>query len=171
MQEEREIRIQALFEANYANLYLFALHLVEDEEEARDIVSDVFSSLWQQWCKSGLPANDPAPSYLYATVRNRCIDHLRHNQVKESYVRFVEYTTSKDCAEPDLYEQRISEISRLIDLLPEPGKAILDCCYFRKMTYKETAEHLGLTLVVVKKNMLKMFKMLREGLRKHNESV
>ena len=63
-------------------------------------------------------------------------------------------------------ENRISELKEAIDRLPEPGKTILHCCYFKHMTYQQAAEQLQLTLVVIKKNMLKVFKILRKELNK-----
>lgn len=170
IEKEREIQMEYLFEAHYTSLYLYALHFLEDEEDAKDIVSDTFASVWQQWQKEELPVKDPSLSYLYTSVRNRCVDFLRHTQAKENYAKFIEYTALNE-DEGEQYEQRVRLMNRLIEQLPEPGRNILQCCYFKRMSYQETADSLQLTLVVVKKNMLKMFKLLREGLRKENEKV
>lgn len=166
---EREIQMERLFEAYYSSLYLYALHFLEDEDEAKDVVSDTFAAIWQQWQQEDTP-KDPSLSYLYASVKNRCVDLLRHTQAKENYAKFIEFASQHE-DDAEQYEERIRTMNKLIEQLPEPGKTILQCCYFRKMTYQETADFLHLTLVVVRKNMLKMFKLLREGLTKENEVV
>ena len=64
------------------------------------------------------------------------------------------------------YEQRIKELSKVIAALPEPGKTILNCTYFKKMTYQQTADLLQLSLKTVKRNMLKVFKIIHNSLNK-----
>lgn len=163
--------MERLFSSYYTRLYLYALNILEDEDEAKDVVSNVFALIWQQWQQSEQP-KPPGASYLYTLVKNNCIDQLRHSKVKENYALFVErYSKYSYDEEPAEYERRIQTVSLLIDRLPEPDKSILHCCYFKKMSYKETAESLQLTLVVVKKKMLKVFKFLREELRKDKKEA
>lgn len=164
--DDRTQSMERLFLDYYTRLYLYALNFLDDEDEAKDVVSGVFASLWQKWQQSGF-VDSPGATLLYTLVRNSCIDTLRHTKAKENYALFVEryYKTHHDDS-PDEYERRVAHVGTLIDQLPEPDKSILRCCYFRRLTYRQTAEALGLTLVVVKKRMLKVFKFLREELRK-----
>lgn len=163
---EREELMEQLFHDYYARLYLYALNFLDDEDEAKDVVSNVFALIWQKWQRTE-NAENPGATYLYTAVRNSCIDFLRHTKAKENYGQFLErYYQSEYNDDMDAYESRIQTVSLLIEQLPEPDKSILNCCYFKRMTYKETAEKLQLTLVVVKKKMLKVFKFLREELRK-----
>lgn len=75
-------QFKELFEQNYSKLYYVALTFVKDEEDAHDIVSDFFASLWEQYdgditlYKYG---------YLYRGVQRRCIDFIRHSKVKDKY--------------------------------------------------------------------------------------
>lgn len=163
---ERAKIMERLFQDHYTRLYLYALNFIEDEDEAKDVVSNVFALIWQRWQLAG-KAEEPGLTYLYTTVRNSCIDLLRHTKAKENYGQFLErYYNQTNHDDAEEYEGRIQAVSLLIDSLPEPERSILHCCYFKRMTYKETAEKLQLTLVVVKKKMLKVFKFLREELRK-----
>ena len=68
--------------------------------------------------------------------------------------------------ETEEYEQRIEALREIIHQLPEPGKSILNCTYFRKMTYQQTADLLQLSLKTVKRNMLKVFKIIHNSLNK-----
>ncbi len=164
MENKKERLMEQLFETYYTRLYLYALNFLEDEEDAKDVVSDAFATIWQQWQHETEP-KEPSSSYLYTTVRNQCIDLLRHSKVKENYATFVEQYGELSDEDGDEYEERIQELARHIEELPEPEKSILHCCYFKHMSYQETADALQLTLVVVKKRMLKVFKLLREVLR------
>lgn len=164
--DKKEALMEQLFHEYYVRLYLYALNFLDDEDEAKDVVSNVFATIWQKWQQME-NTKIPSATYLYTVVRNNCIDFLRHTKAKENYGQFLErYYKQWNDDDMDAYESRIQAVSLLIDQLPEPDKSILHCCYFKKMSYKETADKLQLTLVVVKKKMLKVFKFLREELRK-----
>jgi RNA polymerase sigma-70 factor (ECF subfamily) len=70
-------------EAAFTELYLeyrtrlhqYALSLVRDREAAEDAVQDAFLG-WARQLAAGKPPRQAAP-YLYASVRNRCLDRLR----------------------------------------------------------------------------------------------
>ena len=75
---------EQLYKKNYAPLYYYAFRFITDEEVCKDIVNDVFEKAWQNFGKMN---PETASAYLYAQVRNRCIDHLRHQQVEEQYAQ------------------------------------------------------------------------------------
>lgn len=157
--------MEILYQNFYKRLYLYALTFTDDEDEAKDIVSDIFSSIWQKWNEEG-KSYEPTAAYLYTTTRNRCLDHVRHSKTKERYALMM---AAGDIFESDdsvkEYEQRITELRNAIDNLPEPGQTILKYCYFKKFTYKETAETMDISITMVHKHMLKVFKTLREMLK------
>ena len=158
--------MESLYETFYQRLFLYALTFLDNEDEAKDAVGEVFSKVWNQWEKNG-QAEKVTQSFLYRLTRNKCLDILRHDKARRNYAAFVSYMPSFENEDEVIhYENRISELKEAIDRLPEPGKTILHCCYFKHMTYQQAAEQLQLTLVVIKKNMLKVFKILRKELNK-----
>lgn len=162
--KEAIAQMEKLYASSYQKLFLYALTFLDSEDEAKDAVSDVFSNIWNQWDRQG-EASSATPAYLYRLTRNRCLDILRHDKARRNYADFITDTHQPDSDDDVLlYEAKISELRNLIDQLPEPGKSILHCCYFRRFTYQQTADHLRLSIVVVKKNMLKVFKILRNQL-------
>ena len=61
---------------NYrSRLYQYALSLIHSRSEAEDVVHDVFVGLAKQASEGRAPRELSA--YLYAAVRNRCIDRMR----------------------------------------------------------------------------------------------
>lgn len=160
------VRMEALYESSYQKLFLYALTFLDSEDEAKDTVSEVFATIWHQWERQGdiSPVNH---AYLYRLTRNRCLDILRHDKARQNYAAFLQCMPALDSDDDVMnYEQRITRLREAIALLPEPGKTILECCYFKHLTYQQTADRLQLSLVVIKKNMLKVFKILRKELNK-----
>lgn len=69
------MNIETVFKKLYKPLCLYALHyLGNDLNSAEDVVEDCFVKLWEHE-----PKNQEA--YLYASVRNACIDILRKSTV------------------------------------------------------------------------------------------
>lgn len=54
MTEKKEKQMEQLFRANYERMYRLAFALLHDYEEARDVVSNVFSKLWEHDVKEDL---------------------------------------------------------------------------------------------------------------------
>ena len=64
--------IRELFRFHYRPLCLYALHYLKDADAVEDVVQEAFTAWWQKG-----DVADNAKAYLYAIVRNRCIDILR----------------------------------------------------------------------------------------------
>lgn len=164
--QKREKAMELLYEKYYRQLFLYAVTFLESDEDAKDVVSEAFATVWQKWREDD-SLQQPTSSYLYMLVRNRCLDVLRHNQARRNYTALMELSQAfYSPGETEEYEQRIEALREIIHQLPEPGKSILNCTYFRKMTYQQTADLLQLSLKTVKRNMLKVFKIIHNSLNK-----
>ena len=64
--------IRDLFRILYRPLCVYALHYLKDADAVEDVVQEAFTAWWQKG-----DVADNARAYLYAIVRNRCIDILR----------------------------------------------------------------------------------------------
>lgn len=157
---------EQLYKTHYAPLYYYAFRFITDGETCKDIVNDVFEKAWQNFGKLN---PETAGAYLYAQVRNRCIDHLRHQQVEEQYADFYRAITEEDMeTSPDEREERIRRMEALVEQLKDPTRTILKECYYGNKKYREVAEDFGISTNGVKKHIMKALKMLREefGVRK-----
>ncbi len=164
--------MEALYRQYYRRLYLYALTFLDDDEEAHDVVSDMFTSLYEQWQEDADSVSEPSSAQLYARVRNRCIDRVRHDHAQANYAALMSLTQRFDTDdEVRDYERRIARLLQAVDKLPEPGRSILHCTYFSHMTYQQTADALQLTLVQVRKHRLKVFKILHNALKKETTEV
>lgn len=110
--------IKILFERYYTPLVLFAKSYLEDTDIARDIVQDVF--LYMIQTKEKFSSIDNLKTYLYSTVKNRCLKYLRHEDVKMRYCR---YMTEIDHDEEEyenkvLQEEVFALLKKAVDELP-----------------------------------------------------
>ena len=157
-------QMELLYKKFYRKLFLYALTYLGEEEEARDMVSDMFVQLWYKW-KEEETVRTPSASYLYAMLRSRCVDKLRRQEVENRYLQQLERDRFDNEDDVKEYEQTVTRLYTAIQQLPEPGKTILHHCYFDHMTYQQTAEKLQMSLPMVKKHMAKIFQLLRDKLK------
>lgn len=163
---KKTYRFERMYKENYARLYYYAFRFLTDEEACKDVVNDVFEKVWQQFDE--LKA-ETSSAFLYAQVRNRCIDLLRHQQVEEQYAELYR-ALSEDVSEirADEREERLARIEKTIANLTDPTKTILKQCYYENKKYQEVADEFGISVSGVKKHIVKALKILREefGIKK-----
>lgn len=167
-QSEQDIwlKMERVFDLYYQKLYVYAYAMLCDEDEAKDIVSGVMQTLWEDWKGDTPRMANPTAGMLYTLVRNRCLDILKHEKVKERYEAMIEATGEMaDDDDVEEFERRIDDVREAVDRLPENSKRVLMCTYYKKMSYRETAEMLGMSENMVRKHMVKAFRLLREMLK------
>jgi RNA polymerase sigma factor (sigma-70 family) len=87
---EEEAAFTALYREHRARLYQYALSLLRQREAAEDAVQNAFLG-WVRQFAAGKAPRQAAP-YLYASVRNRCLDQLRRRAeiaLEESHVELL----------------------------------------------------------------------------------
>jgi RNA polymerase sigma-70 factor (ECF subfamily) len=159
-------RMKLLYEKFYARLYRYALTFMDYEEDASDIVGDVFMTVWEDWQREESTIIQPPASFLYTAVRNRCLDRLRHHQASKNYIQQMTAASNlTNDADVEDFEQRIVKLYDAIKQLPELDQQVLNCTYFKNLSYKQTADQLDITESMVHKHMLKVYKLLRGMLK------
>lgn len=160
--------MELLYKKFYVLLYRYAKTFLDDEEEAKDVVSDVFQKVWELWQDKD-SHQVPSSSFLYTAVRNRCMDKLRHNQVSDRYAHLVKATESLTTdSEVEEFERRITKLHSAIDRLPAYEQMVLRSVYFQHLSYKETAVQLHMSENMVHKYMSKAFSLLRKMSKSYN---
>ncbi len=149
------------FETNFRLLYLplgmYALRMVGDADTAEDMVQEAFMKAWEFIGAGGAISN--FTPFMYRTVRNVCLRHLRDRRV----------TLGEELI-PDVPDEDIdtsfrdARIWRAIDALPEKCRTIFLMSKRDGMSNDEIAEDLGISVKTVKNQMTKAFSRLRESL-------
>ena len=151
-----------LFRYNYRPLCLYALHYVEDMDLVEDLVDDAFELMWIKVQEGADIPNKRA--YLYAAVRNRCLDHLRKNKLQT--VSLEDKHDLVDESKDALYQKDSSIEAQLwtaIGELPEKCQEIFLMNKRDGMKYNEISDELGLSVNTVRNQIAKAIKFLKES--------
>jgi RNA polymerase sigma-70 factor (ECF subfamily) len=150
---------ESLFREYYTRLYYFAYDFVEDIETAKDIVSEVFAAVWNSRHKM---ESASVTGYLFISVRNQCLNHLRKKRKAEEYMDFYRHVADEENVEDwKALEDRLSEMAEVIGQMSPRTRYVLEACYFHSKKYKEVAESLDISAEGVKKHIVKAFSLLR----------
>jgi len=154
-------RFERLFKDSYQLMYRMAFSMVENADDAKDAVNQVFTQMWK-----GKPkvSDDSVRGYLLAATRNQCLHILRQRQLR----RQMEEALRRDEAErqDEEREELMRELQRIIDdNLTDQDKRVLQLHYDEEMTYAETATVLGISTAAVNKHITRSLAKIRETLK------
>jgi len=147
-------KIEILFRQHYGPMIRLAKRMLYDDEESRDVVSEVFATLIKT---DILPKN--MEGYLMASVRNRCLNLLEHKDVRAKFEQAytlemkqnmvtdddtITYTSVEQC-----YQQMMTYAKQHLR-------------HIDGMKYQEIADQLGISRVMVYKHLTKAMNTIKD---------
>lgn len=158
---ERTQYIDQLFRYYYRPLCLYALHYVNQIDQAEDIVQDCFSLLWEKM-NEGEAEIENAQSYLYAMVKNRSLNYLRKESVFDLTLSLSDL---EELPEEELEERSAIEARMwtAIDALPDRCREVFLLNKREGLTYKEISERFHISIHTVDNHIRKAMRLIREG--------
>lgn len=154
-----------VFTYYYSGLCVFANRYLNDSDEAEDVVQDMFVKLWSNAGNLGI--NSSLKGFLATTVRNKCLNIIKHRKIEEKYRTLQCATTPEPIEEFPLYTQ--SELEDVFDgalkKLPPRCRQIFEKSRFEGMNNQSIADELGLSKRTVELQISNALKILREELK------
>lgn len=166
---EGDIRaFQRVFEQFYPSLCYFAERLIDDREEAEDIVLELFTKLWQRKEHFETLANIKA--FLYISTRNTCLNFLQYRQRKSVSQKELEYLSEREgpvAFDFELINAEVMQaIHRQVEELPRQCREIFKLIFFQGLSTAEIADRLGISTKTVLNQKLKAISLIRTELLK-----
>jgi len=151
-----------IYNRYWAVIFRHARRMTKDDDLAKDVVQDVFVSLWDKAMDIQLEGS--LSSYLYATARNKILNIYDRTRVKNKYIASLEhFMKNGENITDHLLRERLlaSKIEQEISLLPKKMRQVFEMSRKSNMTYKQIAENLNISDKTVKKQMSNAIKILR----------
>ena len=177
---------QAILERLYyeyaPRMVVFARRMLGDGKIAEDLVQDVFIRLWEKY--KGKETDNWHP-LIFTMTRNRCLDHLKRLDFKNSSLHinigitpqeemlfFEDFSGGKSAVEEDLMAAELGrEIESIVKTLSPRCREVFLMSRLHGMQNKEIAQTLGISEKAVEKNMTKALKVLRARLKSQDEKL
>lgn len=146
-------------------LFIYAFNKLRNEEEAKDVVQDVF--LWLLKNKHKLILKTTLSGYLYKATLNRVFDIFKHTNIVKKYIEAGDYYIDIDSEETDflIREKDIAAlIQQEIDAMPPRMKEIYELKRKHYLSTKEIAQQLDISENTVSNHLKKASKHLKTKL-------
>ena len=137
----------------YSRLFNFANGYLNNEENAKEVIQDVFLQLWD--CRKKLANDTSLNAYLFTLTRNRCIDLIRRERLilqfrtdkQEEYIRLTEnHHALSDPVLDEIFALELqSEITKTVDTLPGQCRKVFIMSRTHGMKNKEISSLLNLS--------------------------
>lgn len=155
---------ELLFRQYFPVLMNFSLKYLSNEDDAREVVHNVFINLWEK--RDSVDSSSSLKSYLFSAVHNRSLNMIRDRK------KFSDDTVPEEFSEENaqslLEKTELEEkIREVIDSLPEKCREIFEMNRFEGLKYNEIAKKLKISVKTVENQMSKALKILREKLAKY----
>ena len=159
-----EKAFEQLYKERYRQMYRLAYSMLEDEEETRDVVSQVFTNLWLN--KPEI-ADGAIGGYLLASTRNLCLNVMRQRKLRQEME--MQYQQEQEEKNELEHQELLEELQNVInDNLTEQDRRVLSLHYEEEMTYNETAQALGISYSAVNKHVTRSLSRIRSIFMKSN---
>jgi RNA polymerase sigma-70 factor (ECF subfamily) len=157
-----EQAFEQLFRAQYPTLCGYARKYLDDIDQAEEIVQEMFFNFWQK--REKVEITTSLEAYLFRSVRNSCLNYLKHLKIREEYRLATNHETRRK--EQEIHDSVVAlelqeKIDSVIGQLPPERQKIFKMSRYEELKYKEIAEKLNLSVKTVEVQMSKALKFLR----------
>lgn len=169
-----KVQFEEVYVSHYARMKRFAQQYLIREEDAENIVHDIFVELWEKKIEFSSFVN--IDGYLFMALKNKSIDFLRRKtleqhtieEIQDEYIRNLKL---KLASLEELNNRLFSDnnidtiIQKAIDTLPEKCREIFVMNKIEGKKQRRIAEELNISIHTVESQMAIAYKKLKEALK------
>lgn len=156
---------EGVFRQYYPLLCRYANSILNDYDEAEEMVQAMFLNVWER--RETLIISTSLKSYLYQAVHNRCLNQIKHRQVRAVYQQQVEIEPVQTALSPAhsvVADELNVRVQEAIGRLPEQCRRVFELSRFEELKYQEIADQLGISIKTVENQIGKALRILRTEL-------
>src|ERR1700748_1397553 len=151
--ESRSEIFTKLFAESRDTLQRYIRRFVGSSETAKEIVQEAFLRTYRE-----RESVTTLRAFLFSTARNLAANEFRHRRTVErgTLASFDESRVDAECESPEsglLRDERNRLVQEAINRLPPQCRAAFTLRVFHECSYKEVADHLGISVKTVEKHI------------------
>jgi RNA polymerase sigma-70 factor (family 1) len=154
-----------------SRLYRMAFRLMNNREEAEDIVQEVYVKLWGM--RNELSNYNSLEALAVRITRNLCLDNLRRRKVNQNAMKAEQMKEGMYSVSPSEQLEKKEEaemIHTLIAALPEPQRSLVHLRHLEGKEYEEISEMVNMNVNAIRVSISRARKQMREMLEKQYSS-
>ena len=161
--------IQAIFHEHYTSMVHYAHQLINDQQEAEEMVVNTFIKLIAM--RQNFKTLADIKAFLLVTIRNACYDYLscadREQPSKKELLFLTDIVPSNKDGNPVPFTtEMLLALYKGINKLTDPCGEVFKLFFYNKMTTKDVAVQLDIPVKAVRAYKAKAIRLLRSLLAK-----
>jgi len=161
-------QFEALYRAYSKSVYRLCYHYTKDTEASKEMVQDIFKSLWER--RKELIIEGSPENYLMRAAKLKVFQFVRDESTHARHLACAleEHCDQINCTENQILYNSLSEaVSKLIDQLPCRCKEVYRLSRENGMSNKQIASALLISEKAVEKHLTKALGFLRQNLQEY----
>jgi RNA polymerase sigma-70 factor (ECF subfamily) len=153
---------EEIYDRYWGAMYIHAYKMLKDEDEAKDVIQELFAHLWAQ--RQELELRTSLKAYLYTALRNRILNIFDSRKVRSNYIESLAiYFEEHHLITEERFREKELEniIEREIANLPEKMRVVFELSRKQHLSHKEIALELQISDKTVKKQINNAIRILK----------
>jgi RNA polymerase sigma-70 factor (family 1) len=154
-----------LFHRYSHTMYLIAHNVLNDHEQARDIVQESFLKLWEK--SDTIEIRYSVKNYLYRTAANLAINKLKkeNRRVPQHHLQMLIQDTASHGGNRVEEKEVEQYIYQVIDSLPPRCRHVFTLSRFKDMSPPDIARDLGISINTVYTHLTTAIRIIKQRLQ------
>lgn len=158
----------AIYDRYASKIFYQVNQMLRDPEVAKDLVQDLFITVWSK--ARHIKAEAKLGGYLYVAAQNTVFKYIQRSKVQDNYLKsLAEFSTelSNNTAEQLDEKELHTLIERSIQELPPKMREVFELSRMQELSYHEIAVQLAISEQTVKNQVSSALKILRGKVATH----
>jgi RNA polymerase sigma-70 factor (ECF subfamily) len=155
-----------LFERYARRIYLFALSYLKNEQDAEELVQDVFLKIWEK--RESLDKSKNIKSFVFKVAVNTMYDFIRRKNIESAYNEFASanFQTHPDSTwHQVIFDEMINNLDILVKQMPSEQQKIFRLSREDGLTSEEIARKLNLSKRTIENQLYRAIAFLKKHFR------
>lgn len=155
---------EAVFKQFAPSMYNIAVRYVKNEDDANDMVQDVFLNLWKG--AENLDERAPINHYLARATVNTCLNRIKKEQRKEVYAKeqLLQATPTENNHSILEHKELEAQYRTALEKLPDQCRRVFEMSRLKGLSPAEISEQLNISINTVYAHLTTALKRLRVDL-------
>ncbi len=158
-----KVALEQLYERYVDKMLGLACHLLNNKDDAEEVVHDVFIEVWYK-AKDYNPQKASVIGWMLLRVRSRCLDNIRKQQTKQKYLeKQVNEVQIQSKSGVDAYTDN-KLLNKSLKILSDKQRLIIDLNYFKGLSCAEISHYYDIPLGTVKTRLLSAMQKMQKSI-------
>jgi RNA polymerase sigma-70 factor (family 1) len=162
LKDGSRIAFNEIYDRYWKKLFLSAYKRIKSIEDCRDLVQDLFTSLWIK--RDTIEIKQNLSSYLYTSIKYKVINHIESLMVRDNYYKSLQKTADDydNSTNENIFSRDLEQsLQKSIEKLSPKVKEVFELSRNENLSVKEIAQKLNVSDQTVKNQISTALKTIR----------